>query len=421
MSFFYNFFIHSYYLAILIASAFNKKAALWISGRKNIFNKLRSIISTDDKIVWFHAASLGEFEQGRPVLEAFKKKFPEYKILLTFFSPSGYEIRKNYKEADYVFYLPIDTYANARKFIEIVKPSKVFFIKYEFWFNYLKALRKAEIPVYFISSVFREKQHFFKWYGAWFRKQLESITYFFVQNEKSKDLLNTIGLTNVIVSGDTRFDRVQDLSKKSKEFPLIEKFKNGKSLFIAGSTWQPDEEIIFDFINKKNKNLKFIIAPHETNNDRINSICKIKEDKTIKFSELTSGKFKESEILNAEILVIDSVGILKHLYKYATATYIGGGFGVDIHNIQEPVTFGKPVIFGPKYHKFEEAVELVKLRGAFSITNQEELIGATEKLLNDKSYYTKCSNICKKYITSKTGATERILEIINKTCFFVLG
>ncbi len=413
MSFFYNFFIHLYYFAILIASAFNKKAALWIIGRKNIFNKLKSSISPDDKIVWFHAASLGEFEQGRPVLEAFKKKFPEYKILLTFFSPSGYEIRKNYKEVDYVFYLPLDTFFNARKFIEIVRPSKVFFIKYEFWFNYLKALKKAEIPVYFISSVFRKEQHFFKWYGVWFRKRLKSITYFFVQNEKSKTLLNTIGLTNVIVSGDTRFDRVQDLANESKEFPLIEKFKNGNSLFIAGSTWAPDEEIVFNLINKKNKKLKFIIAPHETNEDRINSICKIKKDKTIKFSELTSDNLQEDKILNAEILVIDSIGILKHLYKYATITYIGGGFGVDIHNIQEPVSFGKPVIFGPKYHKFEEAVDLVKLGGAFSITNQDELFEISEKLLSDKSYYTKCSGICKKYITSKIGATEKILDNID--------
>lgn len=413
MSFFYNISIHFYYLAILIASVFNKKAALWINGRKNIFKKLKSSISPDEKIVWFHAASLGEFEQGKPVLEVFKKKFPEYKILLTFFSPSGYEIRKNYKEADFVFYLPIDTFSNARKFIEIIKPTKVFFIKYEFWFNYLKVLKKAEIPVFFISSVFRKEQHFFKWYGVWFRKQLKLITYFFVQNEKSKTLLNNINLTNVIVSGDTRFDSVQNLAKESKEFPLIEKLKNKNSLFIAGSTWPPDEELIFNLINKKNKNLKFIIAPHETNEDRIYSICKLIKDKTIRFSELISGKLKESEIKNAGILVIDSVGILKHLYKYAAITYIGGGFGVDIHNIQEPVTFGKPVIFGPKYHKFEEAVDLIKLGGAFSITNQEELINITEKLFSDKSYYIKCSDICINYIASKTGATERILEIIN--------
>jgi len=413
MSFFYNFFIHLFYLGILIASPFNKKAALWIKGRKNILYKIKSSISPDDKIVWFHAASLGEFEQGKPLMEAFKKKFPKYKILLTFFSPSGYEIRKNYEQADFVFYLPIDTIQNARKFIEIVKPKKVFFIKYEFWFNYLKALRKAKIPTYFVSSNFRKEQHFFKWYGKWFRKQLESITYFFVQNETSKNLLNSIGLSNVIVSGDTRFDSVQNLAKESKEFPLIEKFKNNKLLFIAGSTWLPDEEIIFELINKKNKNLKFIIAPHETTKDRINSIYKRKKDKTIKFSELSSGKICNEGILNAEILIIDSIGILKHLYKYATITYIGGGFGVDIHNIQEPVTFGKPVIFGPKYNKFEEAVELLKLGGAFSITNQDEFIATTEKLLNDKSYCDKCSDICKKYIGSKTGATERILENIS--------
>ena len=412
MSFFYNFFIYLYYLAILIASVFNKKAALWIKGRKNIFKKLRSSISEDAKIIWFHAASLGEFEQGKPVLDAFKKKYPQYKILLTFFSPSGYEIRKNYKQADFVFYLPIDTLQNTRKFIKIVNPEKAFFIKYEFWFNYLKTLKKAKIPIYFISSVFREEHHFFKWYGRWFRKQLKTITYFFVQNEKSKNLINSIGLSNVIVSGDTRFDSVKELAKESKEFPLIEKFKNGNSLFIAGSTWPPDEDKIFHLINKNNKNLKFIIAPHETGEDRINSICKFKNDKTIKFSELSSAKLLDEEIINAKILIIDSIGILKHLYKYATITYIGGGFGADIHNIQEPVTFGKPVIFGPKYQKFEEAVDLVELGGAFTITNQQELIKIIEKLLNDEAFYNHCSDICKKYISSKLGATKRIIKKI---------
>ncbi|MCK4638600.1 MAG: 3-deoxy-D-manno-octulosonic acid transferase, partial [Bacteroidales bacterium] len=401
MAFLYNLAIYGYYFLILIASLFNKKARQWIAGRKNLFNHIKTAIGKEQNIVWFHSASLGEFEQGRPVIESFREKFPKYKILLTFFSPSGFEIRKNYTSADYIFYLPIDTRKNANKFIKIIKPKLAFFIKYDFWYNYINALSKANIPIFFISAIFRKEQYFFKWYGVWFRKNLNKISYFFVQNNESENLLNSIGIKNVLVSGDTRFDRVFALAQQKKPFPSIEQFKQNSEVFLAGSTWPPDEELILDLIKNNLHDLKFIIAPHETHKERIDSLIKNINAKVLKYSEATDKNINE-----ADILIIDSVGILAHLYQYATIAYIGGGFGVDIHNIQEPVTFGKPVIFGPKYHKFQEARDLVKLGGAFSISSINDLIKITNKLLKNRSYYLECSEICKNYILEKTGATE---------------
>ncbi|MCD4747617.1 MAG: 3-deoxy-D-manno-octulosonic acid transferase [Bacteroidales bacterium] len=407
MSFAYNIAIYLYLFIIYISGIFNKKAKQWIFGRKKLFEKIRTTIDPHEKIAWFHCASLGEFEQGRPIIEGYRQEHPEYKILLTFFSPSGYEIRKNYKGADYIFYLPIDTKSNARKFISLVKPDLVFFIKYEFWFNYINILHQKKIPVFIVSAIFRPDQYFFKWYGWWFRKMLNKISYIFVQNPDSLKLLNSIGITHTSVSGDTRFDRVFAVAQQKKSFPIIEQFKENKNIFLSGSTWPSDENLIFTLIEKNFTNLKFIIAPHETNIERINLLLKKINRKAIKYSEA-----KADNIKNADVLIIDSIGILSHLYQYSAIAYIGGGFGKGIHNILEAATFGKPVIFGTNYHKFQEAKDLIKSEGAFSINNSNELINKSKELLNNSDFYKKCSETCINYINEKKGATGIILKNI---------
>ncbi|MCF8298819.1 MAG: 3-deoxy-D-manno-octulosonic acid transferase [Saprospiraceae bacterium] len=407
MKFLYNFGIQFYYIGILIVSIFNKKAAKWISGRKEIFIKIKSEIKNDEKIVWFHCASLGEFEQGRPVIELLKAKSPDYKILITFFSPSGYEIRKGYENADYVYYLPLDTPRNAKKFINIVKPEFAVFVKYEFWFNFISQLKKKNIPVFYVSAIFRPSQHFFKWYGGWFSKMLDKISYFFVQNTESQELLNSIGITNVEISGDTRFDRVFEIAKQKKSFPLIEKFKAESEIIIAGSTWPADEILIYDLLKQDFENIKFIIAPHQVDNAHVDSIIKNIGQKVLKYSEATT-----ENVSDYKILIIDSIGILNNLYQYTKLAYIGGGFGVSIHNIQEPATFANPVVFGPEHTKFVEAKDLIKLGGAFCVHNSNELIETVKKLLSDSDFYLKSSNTCKNYIDEKRGATEIIVNKI---------
>ncbi|MBI9036986.1 MAG: 3-deoxy-D-manno-octulosonic acid transferase [Bacteroidales bacterium] len=362
-------------------------------------------------MAWFHTASLGEFEQGRPLIEGFRKKYPNFKIFLTFFSPSGYEIRKNYSVADYIFYLPLDTPKNAKKFVEIVDPQIVFFVKYEFWYNFLRVLKSKGKTVFIVSGIFRKEQHFFKWYGSWFRKILKLITFFFVQNQESKELLNKIGIENVEISGDTRFDRVFEISQNKKSFPLIETFKHNSDIFLGGSTWPADEELIYSLINKKTENLKFIIAPHEVHKERI----KLLKEKFLKdvllFSDVLSGQVEKEEIKNSKILIIDSIGILSHLYHYSKFAYIGGGFGVGIHNILEAVTFGKPVFFGPNYKKFQEANDLINLGVAFCVHNDSELIENVKAFSANIEKYNKCSKSCSNYILDKKGATEIILKM----------
>ena len=404
MSSLYNILIHLYQFLIRIASLFNPKAKLWVDGRKDIFKNLTERIGAKDKIAWFHAASLGEFEQGRPVVETFRKQFPEYKILLTFFSPSGYEIRKDYEGVDYIVYLPIDTKKNASEFIRIVQPKLVIFIKYEFWFNYLKVLSENNVPVFFASVIFRKEQHFFQWYGAWSRKMLKRVSFFFVQNQASSDLLKSIGISQVLISGDTRFDRVFSIAKNAKKFPLVDKFAEGNKVFLAGSTWPADEEIIEKLV-LKNPSLKLIIGPHEIHRERINSLVKkFASHEVIKYSEAN-----DENISNARILIIDGMGFLSGLYQYCHIAYIGGGFGKGIHNILEAATFGKPVIFGPNYLRFAEAVELIQLKGAFTINNSSEII-YTEKLLSDNDAWQSASSICKEYVLKKKGATDIILS-----------
>jgi 3-deoxy-D-manno-octulosonic-acid transferase len=411
MTLFYLTGIKIYYLLIAIASMFNPKARFWIRGRKGIFNKLEQELSSNEKIAWFHCASLGEFEQGRPLIEAFKEKYNDYKILLTFYSPSGYEIRKNYEGADYIYYLPLDTPQNAKQFLNIVNPKVVFFIKYEFWYFFIKEIGKREIPLFLVSGIFRKKQRFFKKYAIRSKKMLSYFKLFFVQNEDSAQLLKSIGLENVEVTGDTRFDRVYTIAKSSKNLPLIENFKGNNKLLIAGSTWKPDEDLLIKYINESKSDLKVIIAPHEIHLENITRIIKsINANlKSLKYSEANN-----ENISNTKVLIIDNIGLLSSLYKYGDIAYIGGGFGKGIHNILEAATFGMPLLFGPNYLKFKEAVDLKKQGGAISIRNYKEFEMSLSKILNNTEYLKICSKISSGYVEKNRGASKTIMENISK-------
>lgn len=394
----YTLAIRAYTAAVKAAALFgNPKAKQWVEGRRQ-----RPEPGNDQSPwVWFHAASLGEFEQGRPVIEALKKEHPEIKVSLTFFSPSGYEIRKDYPLADEVLYLPVDTLKNARQWVERHHFVAAFFIKYEFWFNYMTALDEKHIPLYYISLILKPDQYFFKWYGGWFRKQLKHVSLFFVQDDTTMELLKGIGFDNVTRCGDTRFDRVAAIAKQAKTFPEIEAFIHGRQCIIAGSSWPPDEKLLIPYIERLPENYCMIIAPHDISEKHIRQIRE----------SLTS-------INPDKVYLIDTVGILSQLYQYARFVYIGGGFGVNIHNIQEPVTFGCPVVFGPKYKSFKEAVDLVSLGGAFSINGQEELNKTFDRLINDEAHYQQASEICKKYLKSQLGATDAILKEITSIFSF---
>ena len=394
MSILYTISIQLHIIAIHIAALFNAKAKLWVKGRKTIFQKLTEAIKEDKDIVWFHCASLGEFEQGKPIIEGYKLKYPNHKILLTFFSPSGYEIRKNYDLADWVFYLPSDTKKNAKKFISIVNPIKAIFIKYEFWFNYMAELNKKNIAFYSVSSIFRREQYFFKY--DWAANQLNNVSIFFVQDKNSKELLQNIGFTNCTVAGDTRFDSVIANTQKTVSIPLIEEFSKNKTTIICGSTWPRDEALLAKYI-KENPNYNYIIAPHEIL--RISVLQK-------QTNALLFSKSDNTNINNSNVLIIDSIGILSNVYKYGDLAYIGGGFGSGIHNILEAATFGLPLVFGPNYQKFKEANELIELGGAKSISNYSEL----EITILSFTNFNK--SIAKNYIKSNAGATDIIINSI---------
>ena len=407
MKFFYNLAIYFYYFGIFIYSFFNVKAKKWWNGRKGLLQKCENLFTKNEKIAWFHAASLGEFEQGRTVIKKFKIQHPDFKILLTFFSPSGYEVRKDYADADYVLYLPIDTPYNAKKFVEIINPTIVFFIKYEFWFNYLKILHDKQIPIYLISGIFRPQQHFFKFYGSWFRKQLKHFTYFFVQHETSKQLLQSIGIKNVTISGDTRFDRVSEIANTKKTFPIIEKFKSVYQILLVGSSWEADEEILIDFMKLETKNLLYIIAPHEIGKERIQKLQAKLPLPSVLFSEAT-----EENVNDAKVLIINNIGILSHLYQYASIAMIGGGFGKGIHNILEAACFGNPILFGPNYHKFSEAVQLISLGGAFEFVDLKDFNKKIHLLLDNPIFFEQTKKICSDYVNTNKGATEIIFQHI---------
>lgn len=411
MKILYTLSIHLYYFAIRIASLFNPKAKLWLEGRKNIFKDLQKrtsdlrLVTTDLKLIWFHCASLGEFEQGRPLMEKYKLKHPSHKILLTFFSPSGYEVRKNYSGADLIFYLPLDTPRNAKEFVKIVHPEKVFFVKYEFWFNYLSELKSKNIQTFLVSGIFRENHHFFKITGAWFRKQLSAFTHFFLQDERSMELLNSIGYTNATLTGDTRFDRVFEVAKSVREIDLMKEFVEDKKVIIAGSTWPADEQII-NYLTPYIPNIKLIIAPHEIDESHLRSIEAQFPNDCLRYSAADGNNIRD-----VKVLIIDNIGMLSSLYQYGAIAFIGGGFGKGIHNILEAATFGLPVIFGPNYHKFAEAKDLIRSGGAFCVKDVSEL-KKTISLLNDEQVLRTASQICKMYVQSKTGASDKILNFI---------
>lgn len=409
MLFLYNLVISIAGFFLKIVALFNPKIKLFIDGRKNVFAFLEEKIKPTDKTIWFHAASLGEYEQGLPVIEKIKEKHPSHKIIITFFSPSGYEVRKNNNVADVTIYLPLDTKSNAKKFLKLAHPELAFFIKYEFWLNYLKELETNKIPTYLISGIFRDNQMFFKWYGGFYRKALKAFTYFFVQNESSKEKIEAIGFKNVIVSGDTRFDRVAAILERDNTVDFIEKFKNNTPTIVIGSSWPKDEVLLAEYINQASENVKFIIAPHNIKQDQISNLKSQITKSTILFSE----KDTITDLSNYNVFIIDTVGLLTKIYSYGTIAYVGGGFGnPGIHNILEPATFGIPIVIGPNYSNFAEAVELVKIKGCIVISDATELKQSFDRLLLDENYMKEKSQICKSYIQDNKGATESIMKIV---------
>ena len=394
-----------------VAGLFNHKAKLFSQGRKGLLEKIRSQIDHTHPIVWFHCSSVGEFEQARPLIEWYKENRKEYRILLTFFSPSGYEMRKNYPLADWIFYLPVDTASNARRFLDAVKPEKAVFIKYEFWYNYLNQLKKMGVKTYIVSAIFREDQVFFKSWGGLFRKMLASFTALFVQDELSGRLLEGIGIKeNVTICGDTRFDRVNQITASSREFPAISKFSKDSFTVLAGSTWPPCEEILAATVKNFSK-VKLVIAPHEIHKEHIAKILEtFKGYKLLKFSDVKDES--DPRLESSNVLLIDCMGILSSIYRYGDFAYIGGGFGVGIHNILEAATYGIPVAFGPKYQKFKEARDLVALQGATPVRGQEEFYALLDKMVKNRPVREERGRICLDYVKKNLGATEKIIKVM---------
>ncbi len=394
---------------------FNTKLRLFVRGRSGVFNTLRKQIPQERKVIWFHAASLGEFEQGLPVMERVKKTFPDHRLLVTFFSPSGYEVKKDHPIPDIITYLPLDTLKNARRFLEIVQPELAVFIKYEFWPNYLKVLKEKKIKTLVISAIFRKNQFFFKPYGGFMRKSLKGIDHFFVQDTASAQLLNSIGINQVTVSGDTRFDRVLKILERDNTLPFMETFCNGNFCVVAGSTWPEDEALLIPYINEHTENTKFVLAPHTMKSAQIQKLRESLRKKAILFSEK-----ENKDLSNYDVLIVDTIGLLTRIYSYAHIAYVGGGMGTSgLHNTLEPAVFGIPVVIGPNYHKFQEAVTLVEAKGILSVSNQTEFTEVMNILISDNDQRKKTGNINASYIQKNGGAGIRILEsiriLINKT------
>ncbi len=407
MFFLYNQIVFIAGFLLKIVALFSPKMALFVKGRKDVFKTLEAKIQANDKSIWFHAASLGEYEQGLPVIEKIKEKYPSHKIIVTFFSPSGYEVRKNNTVANCTVYLPLDTQKNAKQFIELTNPELVFFIKYEYWPNYLNELKKRNIKTYLISGILRENQAFFKWYGGFYRKSLDAFDFFFVQNESSKQLLQSLGHQNVLVSGDTRFDRVSTILEKDNTLNFIAEFKDNKITVVVGSSWPKDEEIIAQYINQySNENVKFIIAPHNIKAEQIAKLKALITKPTVLFSE------KENQSLSDQhVFIIDTIGILTKIYSYADIAYVGGGFGnPGIHNILEPATFGIPIVIGPNYSHFAEATALVKLEGCVSIANNKDLLETFDDLIYKPEIRSQKGAICRQFVQQNKGATAIILN-----------
>jgi len=410
----YDLFIFLFQFGLRIAAfGGHRKAKQWIAGRKKLFDTVSISLKPGEQRVWFHCASLGEFEQGRPLLEQYKRKHPNRKIVLTFFSPSGYEVRKNYAEADYIFYLPLDLPGNAERFISLINPVEVFFIKYEYWFHYFEMLGRKKIPVYLVSAIFRNDQPFFKWYGTFFRKMLQSVNHFFLQDKASAILLDSISIANYTVTGDTRFDRVSQIAVLAQSNPGVEHFRKERKLFIAGSTWREDEQLIRKALENCRAEIVagkigIVIAPHEITEARIQSIEKeFAAFRTIRYSIIAKNSASD-----ADLLILDNIGLLSSVYRHGSMAYVGGGFGKGIHNVLEPAVFAVPVFFGPNYFKFSEAKELLEVGGAFSIHTPDELKLSWMTDSADELQMKSASVKAKQYVSKRTGATNRILDFL---------
>ena len=408
----YNILLYIYEFGIFVATFFSAKVKKMWRGERETFKILKEKVDPEAQYAWFHAASLGEFEQGRPIIEEYRRVFPKRKILLTFFSPSGYEVRKNYDGADIVCYLPIDTPTNALRFLRAVRPVEAFFIKYEFWYNYLHILRHRGIPVYSISSIFRKEQVFFKWYGFQYRHVLRCFTHFFVQNEESKRLLGTLGIDNVMVTGDTRFDRVMQIAKESKSIPVVREFKNGRKVFVAGSSWLPDEQIFLSYF-AQHLDWKVIIAPHVIGESHLEQIMSLLEGrKVVRYTQIEADD--AVTLGEAEVLIIDCFGLLSSIYKYGDVAYVGGGFGVGIHNLPEAAVWNLPVIFGPNHQKFQEANELKACGGGIAIEGKEDFHRVMDAFLASEDDMKRAADAAGHYVSSHSGATEKLLKLLRE-------
>lgn len=416
----YNIVIYFVLWGIAIASLFNEKVRKMWRGEREAFKILKQKVDPNAKYIWFHAASLGEFEQGRPLMERIRKDYPQYKILLTFYSPSGYEVRKNYEGADIICYMPVDTRLNAIRFLRLVRPVMAFFIKYEFWSNFLHILKHRNIPTYSVSSIFREDQVFFKWYGRSYAGVLKCFTRFFVQNEESKRLLEGIGITAVDVVGDTRFDRVLQIKEAAKQLPICEAFRTGVAssqsadvphhdfkVFVAGSSWPPDENVFIPFFNE-HKDWRLLIAPHVIAEEHLKLILSlIKDKKVVRYTQTTP-----EEAAEADVLIIDCFGLLSSMYNYGDVAYIGGGFGVGIHNTLEAAVWNMPVIFGPNNKKFQEAQGLLKSGGGFEINTYEDFSGLMSSLMNDEAFLNQAGDKAGTFVAHLAGATDKVLASV---------
>ena len=408
----YNLIIYLYLLGVAVYSLFNEKVRKMWRGERDAFRVLREQVDPSAQYVWFHAASLGEFEQGRPLMEQLRREHPEYKILLTFFSPSGYEVRKDYKGADIICYLPLDTITNARCFLRLVRPVMAFFIKYEFWYNYLHILKHRGVPVYSVSSIFRPDQVFFKWYGRQYGRVLNCFTQFFVQNEISRELLAKIGITCVTITGDTRFDRVLQIKEQAKQLPDIDEFVKDNRIFVAGSSWAPDEDIFIRYLNE-HREWKLIIAPHVIDDTHLQQIeQKLGDRKVVRYTDIANNQAPTASVQDASVLIIDCFGLLSSIYRYGDVAYIGGGFGVSIHNTVEAAVWGVPVIFGPENQKFQEAQELKACGGGFEIRDYESFGRIMDRFDADADFLKAAGHAAGGYVAGKAGATRTILDFI---------
>nr|WP_299346058.1 glycosyltransferase N-terminal domain-containing protein [Allomuricauda sp.] len=405
--FLYSFLVHVSWWLLHILALFKQKLKLFVSGRKETFGLLKAKISEEDSVIWMHVASLGEYEQGLPVLQKLKEQYPNHKLLLTFFSPSGYEVKKSSTPADVVVYLPLDTLGNARKFMEMAHPKLAIFVKYEIWPNYLAELRKVGVPTILVSALFSQRQIYFKPWGGFMRKSLKTFSHFFVQNEDSKKLLGSLGFDNVIVSGDTRFDRVSEILKRNNQLDFMDSFKGAQLCFVAGSTWPEDEEVFVDFINSTSENFKTVIAPHDIKPSHIEKLTSALSKKVVVYSRM-----ENQDLSQAQVLIIDTVGMLTKVYSYADISYVGGGFATGLHNTLEPAAFGIPVIIGPQYKGFKEAEELVKEKGIHVINNRQEFASLFNQLVTDSEFRGTIGKINSTYIQNNQGASEVIVEHI---------